>query len=140
MRSGRKTLLGLVIALLVGAIVGVAAGGYCGFRLGMSHIIDECLYKDAKDVQSYVSILKHLKAVQMEPAKEILEFTLDDTLIIFDPQEPYAGISNQTLSEVDRAIYDAKVYRSENPRKSNRPHVDAMVANIFSRKSMNNLN
>jgi hypothetical protein len=34
---------------------------------------------------------------------------------------------------MNQALHDAKDYRAANPRKSNRPHVDAMVGNLLSR-------
>lgn len=62
MTSRGKLLLGLTLAFLMGAIVGLAIGGYGGFRLRMSFVNDECLYKEARDVQSHVVTLKHLRA------------------------------------------------------------------------------
>ena len=130
----RKSLLGLGLAFLVGGIVGLAIGGYGGFRLGRSRIIDECLYKAARTIQSYVVILKHVRATRTNQAVELLEAQLDDALILFDPWEPYPRPTNRTISEINKAIRATKEYRLTNPRQSNRPHVDKMVTNVFSRE------
>ncbi len=64
----------------------------------------------------------------------MLEAHLDDDLIIFDPEEPYTGITDQAISEISKAIHESREYRSANPRESNRPHVDTMVDNVLRRK------
>jgi hypothetical protein len=134
MTSRRKLILGLGLAFLVGGVVGLAIGGYGGFRFGRSGIIDECLYKDAGAIQSYVVILKHLRAGKTGQGIELLEAQLDDDLILFDPWEPYPRPTNRTISELNKAIRESKDYRTANPRQSNRPHVDTMVTNVFSRE------
>ncbi len=134
MTSRRKSILGLGLAFLVGGIVGLAIGGYGGLRLGRTSIIDECLYKDARAVQSQIVILKHLRAAQTSQAVELLEAQLDDNLILFDPWEPYPRLTKRTISEINKAIHESKEYRSANPRASNRPHVDKMVASLFARE------
>jgi len=133
MESRSKSLLGLALMFLVGAIVGLVIGGYGGARFGMSFILDESLYKDARDVQSQIVTLRHLRAGETDQAIEVLEAHLDDDLIIFDPEEPYTGITDQAISEINKAIHESREYRSANPRKSNRPHVDTMVDNVFKR-------
>jgi hypothetical protein len=134
MTRRRKSLGGLGLAFLVGSVVGLALGGYSGFRLGRAGIIDECLYKDARAIQSYVVILKQLREARTSQAVELLEAQLDDDLILFDPWEPYPRPADRTISEINKAISEAKEYRSTNPRQSNRPHVDKMVTNVFSQE------
>ena len=134
MAGKRKFILGLGLVFLAGGVVGLAIGGYSGFRLGRSGIIDECLYKDARAIQSQVVILKHLRAARTGQAVELLEAQLDDNLILFDPWEPYPRLTNRTISAMGKAIRESKEYRSAHPRTSNRPHVDAMIANLFSRE------
>ncbi len=133
MTSRRKSILGLGLAFLVGGIVGLAIGGYGGFRWGRSGVIDECMYKDARAVQSQVVILKHLRTARTSQAVELLEAQLDDDLILFDPWKPYPRPTNRTISAMNKAIHESKEYRSAHPRQSNRSHVDAMVANLFAR-------
>jgi len=134
MARRRKSLVGLGLAFLVGGVVGLAIGGYGGFRLGRSAIIDECMYKDARAIQSQVVALKHLRAARTSQAVELLEAQLDDALILFDPWKPYPRPTYRTISEINKAIRESKEYRSANPRQSNRPHVDKMVANLFARE------
>jgi len=134
MARRRKSIVGMGLAFLVGGVVGLAIGGYGGFRLGRSAIIDECMYKDARAIQSQVVALKHLRAARTSQAVELLEAQLDDALILFDPWEPYPRLTNRTISAINKAIRESKEYRSANPRQSNRPHVDKMVANLFARE------
>ena len=134
MVSRRKSIAGLGLAFLVGGVVGLAIGGYGGFRWGRSGIIDKCLYKDAGAIQSHVVILKHLRTAQTTQAIELLESQLDDALILFAPWEPYPRLTNRTISAMNKAIHESKEYRSARPRISNRPHVDKMVANLFARE------
>ena len=134
MARRRKSIVSLGLAFLVGGVVGLAIGGYGGFCWGRSGIIDKCLYKDAGALQSHVVILKHVRTAQTTQAIELLESQLDDDLILFDPWEPYPRLTNRTISEINKAIRESKAYRSTNPRTSNRPHVDKMVANLFARE------
>ncbi|OGP52980.1 MAG: hypothetical protein A2Y65_05400 [Deltaproteobacteria bacterium RBG_13_52_11] len=134
MMRKRKSIVGLSLAFLVGGVVGLAIGGYGSFRLGRSGIIDECLYKDARAIQSHVVILKHLRTGKTGQGIELLEAQLDDGLILFDPWEPYPRLTDRTISEINKAIRESKEYRSANPRQSNRPFVDKMVTNVFSRE------
>jgi hypothetical protein len=92
------------------------------------------MYKDARAIQSHVVALRHLRAAQTSQAVELLEAQLDDALILFDPWEPYPRLTNRTISAINKAIRESKAYRSANPRQSNRPHVDKMVANLFARE------
>jgi len=124
---------GLAAAFVAGALVGLSAGGYIGFRKGFSMILDECMSKDAKEAQSMLSALKDLRSGDTTKAIETVESRLDDQLIIFDPQQPYP-LSGPAASEVDKAILAARDYRSSYPRKSSRSHVDAMVSSLFSRR------
>ena len=132
MRNRRKSIVGLGLAFLVGGVVGLVIGGFVGFRSGQSRIIDECMYKDAKGIQTHVVILKHLRAGKTGQGVELLEAQLDDNLILFDPWEPYPRPTKRTISEINKAIREAKEYRAAHPRQSNRPHVDKMVTNVFS--------
>jgi hypothetical protein len=134
MARRRKSIIGLGLAFLVGGVVGLAIGGYGGLHLERSAIIDECMYKDARNIQSHVVILKHVRAARSSQAVELLEAQLDDDLILFDPWEPYPRLTNRTISEINKAIRESKAYRSTNPRQSNRPHVDKMVADLFARE------
>jgi hypothetical protein len=122
-----------IVMLLLGAAVGAAAGGYAGWRFGYASILNECLYADARQVQTAVAALKLLRAEERPLALEALEAGIDDTLVPFDPAQPYAGLKERTVAEINRAILEARNYRAANPRKSNRPHVDAMVGNLLSR-------
>jgi len=122
-----------VLLLVLGIVLGAAGGGYYGVRFGHASILNECLDKDARDVRSSVATLRHLRAGERDRAIEVLEAQMDDALIPFDPQEPYAGLSDRTAGEMNTALREAKAYRVAHPRKSTRPHVDAMVGNLLSR-------
>jgi len=130
MASRRKFLLRLGLAFLAGGVVGLAIGGYFGTHLMVSYFGNNWLHEQADDVQSRIVILKHLRAVKLGRAIELLEAQLDDDLISIEPDK---YINGQTIADINEAIRAAKEYRSTNPRKSNRPHVDTMVTNVFSR-------
>jgi hypothetical protein len=114
------------LLLLVGLVAGAAAGGFGGWRYGNAMVLNQCLIGDAKSVQTSTAALKLLRT-------EALEAGMDDTLIPFDPAEPYAGVVEPTIAEMNKAIAEVKAYRAANPRKSSRTHVDGMVANLLAR-------
>ena len=121
------------LLLVAGAILGIAAGGYGGWRYANALVLNECLYADARQVQTSVAALKLLRAGERPLAVEALEGGMDDTLVPFDPATPYRGLNERTVGEINKALREAKDYRAANPRKSSRPHVDAMVGNLLSR-------
>ena len=54
------------------------------------------------------------------------------------PSERYVRIgAGATIAEINRALLEVKIYREAHPRKSNRPHVDAIVGNLLSRGAYN---
>jgi hypothetical protein len=121
------------LLLLVGLVAGAAAGGFGGWRYGNAIVLNQCLIGDAKSVQTSTAALKLLRTGQRDLAIEALEAGMDDTLIPFDPAEPYAGVVEPTIAEMNKAIAEVKAYRAANPRKSSRTHVDGMVANLLAR-------
>ena len=121
------------LLLIVGVILGAAAGGYGGWRMASGPVLNQCLYADARQVQTSVAALKLLRAGEQPLAVEALEAGVDDMLVPFDPAQPYAGLEERTIAEINRALLEARVYRDRNPRKSNRPHVDKMVSTLLAR-------
>ena len=131
MKSKNKALLGLGIAFLVGGVVGLAIGGYAGMHMMFSFFGNNWLHEQADDIQSRIIILKHVRGGKQAQAIELLESQLDDDLISIEPDK---YINEQTIADINNAIHQAKAYRSEHPRTSNRSHVDAMVSNVFSQE------
>ena len=121
------------LLLIAGVIAGVAAGGYGGVRYGSGLILDDCMHQAARDVERLVATLKHVRAGQRDQAVELVEAWMDDALILFAPAQPYHGLQPKTVAEMNKALQDAKDYRAANPRKSSRPHVDKMVADVLTR-------
>ena len=121
------------LLLIAGVILGIAAGGYGGWRYASAGVLNECLYADARQVQTSVAALKLLRAGEQALAVEALEAGMDDVLVPFDPAQPYAGLEERTIAEINRALLEARIYRERNPRKSNRPHVDKMVGSLLAR-------
>jgi len=121
------------LLIVAGIVLGAAAGGYAGWRYGNASILNESLYADARQIQTSVAALKLLRAGERQLALEALEAGMDDTLVPFDPAQPYPGLEERTIAEINRAILEARNYRAANPRKSSRPHVDAMVGSLLSR-------
>ena len=134
MQSRGKFLLGLALAFLGGAVIGLAIGGYEGFSYGSSYLNHYYIYRDARDAQSQVVILRHLRMEEKDQAIELLENRLDDQLVMFDPVEPFPGLTSREMSEINKGISDSKEYRLAYPRKSNRSFVDEMVRNVFLRE------
>jgi hypothetical protein len=122
-----------ILAVLVAAFVAAASGAYFGFSLGFRTVLNEALQKDARDVDQSLATLKALRTDNRDQALENVEAHVDDTLILFDPAEPFHGLSPETTAAIDKAIRDAADYRAANPRKSRRTQVDAMVTNLLSR-------
>jgi hypothetical protein len=133
MVSNRKVLVGVVFTFLAGCAIGLAIGGHQGFRFGTSFIISEALAKDAREVEARIAILRHLRAGEQDQAIERLETGLSDTLIGFDPSEPYAGLNAQTVAALKKAIDEAKKYRSAHPRQR-KDFRDKMVDSLFARE------
>jgi hypothetical protein len=122
------------LLLIAGILVGVAAGVYGGWRYAnTAGVLNQSLYADARQVQTSVAALKLLRVGERALAVEALEAGMDDILVPFDPAQPYAGLEERTIAEINRALLEARVYRERNPRKSNRPHVDKMVSSLLAR-------
>ena len=128
-----KQLIGLALVFIVGGGLGLVIGGYWGFQRGFTTILNEALTLDAKDVRSHVATLKHFRVGEGDQAAEALEAHMDDELIMFDPSEPFPGLTAETISEINKAIDESKEYRLAYARKSNRPFVDDMVRSLFSK-------
>lgn len=131
MKNRTKTLYGLGLAFLVGGVVGLTIGGYAGMHMMFSFFGNNWLHEQADDIQSRIVILKHLRGGKQAQAIELLESQLDDDVISIEPDK---YINEQTITDINNAIREAKAYRSAHPRTSNRPHVDAMVNNVFSQE------
>lgn len=135
MVSKQKLCMGLILAFLMGSAAGMAMGWIRGFQSGTSFILNEALFKDARSVGSSIAILKDLRAGKRDQAIEGLEVGLNDTLIVFDPNEPYADLKGETVAALRKAINEAKEYRTAHPRKSNQRNLrDEMVQNLFARE------
>ena len=136
MPTSGRSLLVLALAFLGGAVVGLAIGGSGGFYYGTFQLRNDWIHKDARDAQSQVVILKHLREGKRDQAIELLEARLDDQLIMFDPSEPYPRLTSRESQEINKAVRESKEYRSAYPRKSKRSIVDEMVRNLFSREPL----
>ena len=131
----RRKYPGLFLVFLAGCAAGTATGAYGGFRHGMAFILNECLSRDAREVGSRITILRHLRAGEQDQAVEKIEVGLNDILIGFDPDQPYANLKGQTVVALRNAIEQAEKYRSVYPRPANqRDFRDEMVQNLFSRE------
>jgi hypothetical protein len=128
----KRLLLGIALSLVAGLVI----GGYGGFRLGKSSVLNNVLQKDAREVQSHVSTLKYLRDGQTDKAIEVIEAGLDDDLVLFDPEEPYEMITDRTKAEIKQALQQARGYRAAYPRKSSRSYVDTMVGNVLEKEAL----
>lgn len=121
----------LALGALMIAIAAVLVGGYGASQLTANYLINQYVERDARSAQKQVKVLRLLRTGDTGQATELLESRLDDQLVLFDPQRPYEGLDERTRDTVQKAVMEAKDYRAEYPRSSNRPHVDEMVDNLF---------
>lgn len=131
MEQRRKSLGGLILGGAMLVLAGFLIGGYGGSQLTATFLVNQGLNRDARDMQSQVMTLQHLREGEVLQAIELLESRLDNNLISFDPREPFEGLSEQTQVSLEGAINQAKAYRQLHPRKSGRAYEDEMVENLF---------
>ena len=74
----------------------------------MKAVLLQCLYADARQVQTSVAALKLLRVGEQALAVEALEAGMDDVLVPFDPMQPYAGLEERTIAEINRALLEAR--------------------------------
>lgn len=115
-------------SLLVGGVVGFAAGWYGGFEMTAAHYGNEWLYEQARDVESRIAVLRELRSGRSTAAAERLEADLDDDLIAIRP-DPRIG--RRTVDEINKAIAEVRAYRSEYPYTSSRPQIARMVEEVL---------
>ena len=96
MGSRGKVVLG-VLAFVGGAAAGLAAGWIAGFSSGRAEIIKEAVYRDARDAQMQVVILKRLRARDAQEAIELLEARLDDHLVIYSSGVEFLDVAEMEL-------------------------------------------
>lgn len=125
--------LQIFLVFIVGLVVGLVPGAYYGAEKAMAFGLDACLYKDTLNIKSRVETLGHIRRHQLEEAMANLEIRIDDDLIMFDPEEPYAGISADTVAEIKQSIERVKQYRQAHPRVKPRPGIDRMVDDFLGR-------
>ena len=119
---------GIAGSLLVGGVLGFVSGWYSGFETTTAHYGNEWLYEQANDVETRVAVLRALRTGHDEVAGERLEAALDNDLISIRPDQ---RIGRRTLDEINKAIAEAKEYRTDFPHFSKRPKIDRMVHEIF---------
>ena len=136
MSGSAKRLLWFFVIFLAGSSVGFLIGGYSGSNFGMSLVINSALNKDALDMNTQVQALRRIRAGDSDAAAELLEASVDDTLVIFAPAKPYPGVKQTTREAIDGAIRNAYEYRQDYPRQSARPEVDTLVRNLFEKQNL----
>jgi hypothetical protein len=129
----KRTILLALTAFFIGGAAGLAIGGLRGFDRGAALVLDSALAKDARDVESRIAILGHLRAGEQKPAIEKLETGLDDLLVGFDPAEPYLGLDPRTTDAMRKAIEQAKAYRAAHPWADENGMRAKMVKSLFAR-------
>ena len=134
MVTRRTFLVGLGVAFLVGALSGLATGAFAGYRSGFAAVVNSALVKDAREIGARIATLNHLWLGEREQAIAKLEGGLDDILVLFNPDEPYAGLDGNTAAALAKAIDAARAYRAAHPWPSTEKHPRAeMVRNLFAR-------
>lgn len=138
--SRKKNILigvGVLAAFLLGAVGGVIVGGLRGFRLARAQILNQVISKDARAAQGKVAALKQLRGGKRDRDKglEALELALNDSLIMFDPAEPYPDLEPGVTGEIEKAIEDAMAYRKRYPRRKSKDMRDDMVKALFAKRA-----
>ncbi len=130
----RTFLVSLSVAFFLGGLAGMAAGAFAGYRWGFAVVLDSALVKDAREVGARIATLNHLWLGERAQAIANLEGGLDDILVGFQPDEPYADLDGHTVTALAKAIDAAKAYRAAHPWPSTerRPRAE-MVRNLFAR-------
>ncbi len=118
----------IIIAFLVGGLVGAAIGGYFGVELTTAGFGNRWLNEQAHDIESRVANLKSIKQGRQKAALESMERELEDDLISIEPDH---RIKQPTLDAINAAIKDAKEYRAQYPRTPSRPAIEKMVEAVF---------
>ena len=136
MKIEKKYRLWFFVMFLAGSSVGFIIGAYTGGNFSMSLVLNNALQRDALGLTKTIDALRQLRKGGTESAIETIEASIDDTLVLFDPAEPYPGIRDETRAAIDTAIRRAYDYRSEFPRNSERPQVDSMVRSLFQKHNL----
>ena len=131
MSTRSQRLLAYFLFALGGSAIGFLVGGYTGSNFGMSLILNSTLSKEALDVQSQLSALRELREGRIEAGIDTIEANIGDTLVLFDPSEPYPGLREDTVATVDNAVRAAWQYRRDFDARDSREHVDDMVEALF---------
>ncbi len=137
MNVDRKYLPWFLVMFLAGSAIGFLIGAYSGSQFGVGLVLNNGLQRDAKVINQQLDALEQLRAGNSEAAVEIFESGIDDSLILFDPVEPYPRLKQNTIDAIDEAVKNAFDYRRRYPRNSSRPHVDQMLDSLFQRHNLN---
>ncbi|MDJ0778032.1 MAG: hypothetical protein QNJ85_09230 [Gammaproteobacteria bacterium] len=131
MSAKSHRLLAYFLFALGGSSIGFLVGGYSGSQFGMGVILNSTLSKDGLEIQRQLSALRELRAGDIDAAVARLEDGIEDTLVIFDPAEPYPGLRDDTIATVENAIRAAWEYRREFDPPVRREQVNTMVEALF---------
>ena len=129
MSLSTKSLAVCFLVFLAGSGIGFLVGGYIGSNFGMNGVLRGTLHKDAKDMETQIATLRAIRGGDNAQEIELLQASLDDQFIIFDPQNPYP-IESATQNRGDDASRGAKAYRQEFPRQSNRARMSMQWCTI----------
>jgi hypothetical protein len=135
--KNKKVLIGVGVlaAFLLGGAGGVLVGGMRGFRLGQAKLLNEVMSRDARRVRSDVSALAQLRSRRtVVKGIEAMELSLNDALIMFDPETPYPDVKPEVEAEVEDAISAAMAYRKKYPRRRSKDMRDDMVKSLFDKR------
>ena len=113
-------------------IAGTGAGAFSGWYFGAEWLVNRWVAEQADDIKGDIELLKQLRAGNTLQAIEQLEGRLDDDLVTLEP-EGYR-VKKHVRAEMEIALRAAQQYRAEQPRKSNRAHVDEMVRDVLQKQ------
>lgn len=134
MATRKRNILIVSLTLVLGLVVGAAAGWYVSIGNVSRFFVDGWMLGKALDVQGQVATLQDIRNVQIEKATESLEARMDENIISLKTNKEYAP---QTNIVVTRAIKQAREYRSNYPRHSGNKDIDSYVNGVLQEKSNN---
>lgn len=124
-----KTIIIAVAALAVGALAGYALPMFYlpanySANMAIGFFADSAMSERAQEAGSKIAVLKRFRAGEEDKAIDILEHGLDNELIGLEKREDFASSTNNS---VQKALAEAREYRTAFPRTAADPVMDGLL-------------
>lgn len=125
-----KKIISAALIFLIGTIVGGIAGASVSSYFLFSFFNYGSIMQDVVGIKQHVCALQKIREGDIDGATEVLEISLDSTLIRFSVDLKSPG---QPHEPVNNALKAAKAYRTKYPRVTDHPETDEAVAKTLAR-------